>query len=371
MEKVKGQKVNKKKVLDIVSYVGVFVFFVFALICVIVRFNGSDFYLFDTRFDVVLTDSMSSKNEEYLDFLEGHDDQIQRFDLVVSKKVKKPSDLKVYDVVVYKNRQIGTDMHRIVRLIDDGKDEITLTKVTKDYSLLDYKGFSFSEVSSCLDSNEICVKSIEVKTFTTIEDDGNHFNFHVLDEDFTPTIKQERVEGGFVNTYSIKRKSTTPGQIVIAHKNVYDYSKEVISSISIKSSSGDILLTNDTELTTVEDNLYGEFNPTYKYEIRGDKSNTSDGVYQFSEIYSKVTNVAPKLGYLFRFLGSIWGTIMFLTLGFAIIIYDIVANKVFKKQQASVVASNEAVNEEPNQEQKPEEVASETSNVESEEKKNE
>ena len=313
-------------------YTGVFVFLIFALICAIAHMNGANFYLFGNRYDVVLTNSMSSKNEKYKDFLKGHNDQYQAFDVVVSKKVTKPTQLKQYDVVIYEDRYVGTNMHRIVDVIPNGSDDLTFEKATVGV-LNDYKGILLPQIGSDLVSNTIQIQSLELTTFTTIDDNGDHFNFNVMSEDVVSTVVQKSVSGGFINTYSFKRTSKAPGILTIAHKYEYDYSKEIITGLKIKAHLGTIDVDPD-KLTVEEQNLVGKYNETYKYEIRGDKSSTSDGIYDFKDIQAKVVRGIPKAGYLIRFLSSIWGGIMFILLAGLIIATDIIKTRLEKKETA-------------------------------------
>ena len=79
---------------------------------------------------------MSKKNEKYKDFLEGHDDQIQRMDVVRSKNVDKNTELNVYDIILFEDKttSVGTNMHRIVDKRVLRQDEVYLFKSTVDES---------------------------------------------------------------------------------------------------------------------------------------------------------------------------------------------------------------------------------------------
>ena len=100
--------------------------FVFAFYELIVKFTNNSIYLFGVRSDVVLSNSMSFKNEDkqVQKFLEGHDDQLKRGDLVYSTKVTAKTELKVYDIVLFINRDNNKlTIHRIV-VIRDGSGYI-------------------------------------------------------------------------------------------------------------------------------------------------------------------------------------------------------------------------------------------------------
>lgn len=339
MEKVKKEKSKRKIIVDIATYIVIVASFLLALTGVLLKFSGKTVYLFGSRFDVVLTDSMSEKNPLWKDFLEGHDDQIQAFDVVRSKEIKSQDDLSLYDIVLFENKNIGTDMHRIVGLVKDSSSDFVVehSSIT---TINSYTGISLPDVESRIASNAISIKEITLLTYSMEEYEGSHFNFNILNVDYEPTITTEGVEGGYLKTYTITRDSSAPGQLSLAHKTIIDYSKEIIVSCTIKNESKDIVIDKDS-MVVEGDNLVGSFNPVYKYEIRGDKAPNSDGVYSIDKIYSKVETRIPKLGYIVRFLSSIWGTILFIGLGFIAIAFDIVMTRL-EKQESSIKDSSNA-----------------------------
>lgn len=116
MEENKTSK-KKVKVVNIILNVICVLIFTFAAYELILKFTNNSIYLFGVRSDVVLTNSMSFKNEDprVQLFLEGHDDQLQRGDLVYSTKVKKDTELNVYDIVLFINKDNNKlTIHRIV-----------------------------------------------------------------------------------------------------------------------------------------------------------------------------------------------------------------------------------------------------------------
>ena len=126
MEDNKTKNKKKVKVVNIILNAICVLIFVFAAYELILKFTNNSIYLFGVRSDVVLTNSMSYKNEDprIQSFLEGHDDQLQRGDLVFSTKVKKDTELKVYDIVLFINKDNNKlTIHRIVE-IKDGHDYI-------------------------------------------------------------------------------------------------------------------------------------------------------------------------------------------------------------------------------------------------------
>lgn len=76
--------------------------------------NGTSIGLFGFNFYVVTTGSMATVNPEYADFLEGHDDQIQAEDLIVTRKIKQGEQLHLYDTVTFTNRSGDIVVHRVV-----------------------------------------------------------------------------------------------------------------------------------------------------------------------------------------------------------------------------------------------------------------
>lgn len=113
MEKEKKQK-KKIKIKDIISNIVVLGVLLIVAIQLINKFTGHTPYFFGYRHDVVLTDSMSEVNKHHADFLEGHDDQLQPFDYIISKKINDKTELNVYDIVVFNHPIFGETVHRIV-----------------------------------------------------------------------------------------------------------------------------------------------------------------------------------------------------------------------------------------------------------------
>ena len=130
MKKNKTKEKNKVKIGNIILNTICVLIFAFAAYELILKFTNNSIYLFGVRNDVVLTNSMSYKNEDprIQSFLEGHDDQLQVGDLVQSTKVKKDTELKVYDIVLFINKDNNKlTIHRIVEIKDgssymDGQD---------------------------------------------------------------------------------------------------------------------------------------------------------------------------------------------------------------------------------------------------------
>ena len=136
-----NEKKKKVKVSNIVLDVLCVILFVFTAYGIVLKFTNNSIYLFGTRNDVVLTDSMSYKNEDpkVQEFLEGHDDQLKIGYLTFSEKVTDNTKLELYDIVIFKNRETGLEtIHRIVDIKSgvyyaDGKDRYLIRADTANY----------------------------------------------------------------------------------------------------------------------------------------------------------------------------------------------------------------------------------------------
>lgn len=127
----KNKKDGKKVVniiADVLFYV-VFALLVVVLICFAVdKFSGEETYpFFGYRGMVVLSNSMSFKNNEFKDFLEGHDEQFKKDDLIFSRKLKKDEELQVYDIVTFKMGK-STVIHRIVNIYEENGVKYYVTR---------------------------------------------------------------------------------------------------------------------------------------------------------------------------------------------------------------------------------------------------
>ena len=342
-----AKKINKRKVFDILTFVGILLFFLLALTCAILKHSGASFIFGKTRYDVVLTDSMSEKNPKFAEFLEGHDDQYQRFDLVKSKKVNSPEELKVYDVVIYKDPNVGNNMHRIVSIKDNGYDSIDFKYAFKG-NKGEYSGVLMNEVVSTIETSNLSFYDAEFSVFTTDSSNENRYNFNIISTSLVPEITKTEVSGGTLITYKLKRETAIPGQLHISHKfDSFDYSKDLIISLKIELSKGSLQMVSDS-LVSNESDLHGEYNKRYLFEIRGDKSEYSDGFFNFEDIESKVVKRTPKLGHLFRFLESFWGIMMFVLLGAILLTYSIVKDVLEKKKKLATSGESEVTKvEEP------------------------
>ncbi len=107
---------------NILFYLLIIVLLLIGILGIISKVKKQDTIgLFGTHFYVVATGSMATVHSENADFLEGHTDQIQVGDLIVTHSIKDESELQVYSIVTYINENGATVVHRIVR-IEKGAD---------------------------------------------------------------------------------------------------------------------------------------------------------------------------------------------------------------------------------------------------------
>lgn len=272
--------------------------------------------MFGVRADVVLSNSMSYKNEEYADFLEGHDDQFKKFDLVFSKKIDSEENLNVYDIVLFNNPLIGTTVHRIV-----GKELLKKDSFSLDLANTSFfegkKAIVLSEVGSQIVSEDtISFNRVELVIYSPNEYcDG--YNFVARNELLATSVQSEKIDRYYKHTITATRESSSPAKFLLVHKTYFDYENDYISSLCINAARGDIEI-NATNIVQDNDAYYYETNFTYKYEIRGDAASQSDGKFEIGDIYSKLVGVAPNMGYVVRYLSSVWGVVLMIGLGFVI-----------------------------------------------------
>ncbi len=301
-------KKKQRLVFDIISYVFIGIALTLALLGIIVKANNGTIYLFDIRADVVLSDSMSEKNAKYIDFLKGHDDQIQKLDLVFSKKVNSETELNVYDIVLFNNPGIGTTVHRIVGKEEKRKDVVRVEKPI--FTTLDgVDVIQLNEIDSSIETNVTSYQNVEIELYSTNTYD-ERYNFYTGTSSSVVKVETTTVGEYYLHKISIKRDTSAPSQFLISHKDYRDYSGDYFASISIDSTYGNILLTpNKLSLESGGKYVYNT-NVSYQYEIRGDKAPNSDGKFGIEDIYSKVTWTFPKAGYFIRYITSIYGVIL-------------------------------------------------------------
>lgn len=118
------KRLKKRKAWNIISWILAIFIFVIVGFEIFMKFRSEPIYLFGYRQDVVLTDSMASVNqsdEEVKEFLKGREDRLQVGDLVFSTKITNETEIKVYDVVLFKNLANSgrLTIHRVVDIYYD------------------------------------------------------------------------------------------------------------------------------------------------------------------------------------------------------------------------------------------------------------
>lgn len=293
---------------------------VFLFSCVgaslIYKLSDQPFYFFNTRFDVVLTDSMSSKNVDHLDFLEGHDDQIQAFDFVLSERVHDDTELDVYDVVIFDNPDIGTDMHRIVEIEDIG-ETFSLYNIKRNQTY-GVEAFAFTDVSSSIFMDTtLMFDSVEIVTYSLNPFDVSEYYFNInnqaVDMDIVSTLKGDYYE----NYLTYHRMDASPATFSIT-KRSYEFDSS-FASIHLFGGQKECLLL--PSLVQNEAHQIVMFNVCQRYKIRGDKAKTDDGWYRRDQIEAKVTHVIPKFGYVARFISSPYGAILLIGIAMIPMLY--------------------------------------------------
>ena len=347
MKKKKG-KGRARIVGKVLASILVASLFIFVAVELYYKFTQKTLYVFNHRFDVVLTDSMSKKNEAYEEFLKDTE-QIQAFDFVVSEKINDNTKLDVFDVVIFNNPDIGTDMHRIVDTETLG-DVFELNNLQEE-KIGDLATFKYVSPTSSISSEKAYIYTdFEVIAYTQNEFDRNEYYFNVGPNSIDPTVTSSLESNGYYkNVITYHRDSVSPAKFSITKKN-YSYNT-YFESIKLSGGRNEILINNDIVKAADEDNKY-MFNINERYLIRGDKANTDDGWYERADLQAKVVKVIPKLGYPVRFLSSPWGTIMILGLCLITIAYWLLFEKK-KPEPVEEGANPDQDLDEPEDESKP------------------
>lgn len=330
-----NSRINKhtgKTIWYIISTILLVLLYTFVIVELVFKFTGQPVYLFGNRYDVVKTDSMSVKNEDprVQEFLKDRNDQIQPFDLVVSKKTDKNTKFELYDKVLFNHPKFGTDCHRVVNIQYFG-DSIT----TQGVSSFDDNLFKFDSNSSFIETSTLPFSKVEMIVYSKKPYDHNfHINCYQKSQDYNvESIKEGDM---YISTLTFNNSSTAPIQLHITR--YYPESVDFIKELKIYSVNGDITLNGSMIKQAEEPNHIFSFNPQQRLLIRGDKADfdSDDGWYTTNEIYSKVVDVVPKAGYFFAYLSSIWGMIMIIGIALIITITTYLCDKENKKEKAKV-----------------------------------
>lgn len=131
-EKMKNSKARKilKLIGKIISYVvlgGVFLIFIISLIG---KISGDSIVVGNSTMVVIASGSMSEKNSEFIKSHPEYTNQFNTYDIIGITKYDKSSDVKIGDVVAYKNKNNITIVHRVInsKVSDDGSTVVYLTQ---------------------------------------------------------------------------------------------------------------------------------------------------------------------------------------------------------------------------------------------------
>ena len=152
---VNNKKKGKAKVSDIICIVVGLLLLVVAAIGITYRFQGKDFFIFGSRMDVVLTDSMSEvHNDNKKEYEEkGWNNQIKVNDLIVSTKITESTELNVGDIVTYSNPVLGKLTHRIYNIYTRSADGVTMYTIKADKANYNDGNFTRDQLISKVSSN--------------------------------------------------------------------------------------------------------------------------------------------------------------------------------------------------------------------------
>jgi len=320
---------SKKIIANIAFYLVLVLIYAVAIFGIVNKFNKETLFFFGNRVDIVLTDSMSVRNEHHADYL-SDTTQIQPFDMIVSSAINEDTELKEKDCVLFKNPNYNNEVvvHRIVHIYEEGisfkvNNASKTTFNNEDVFTLDL--MTGEMVMASLDYKKITVTLYtpsEYNMYCTIAQGKNNLD--------TTSVTTKVSEGVYKTEVSYERESSAPYKTFIApaiDKDVY------FSSVTYETSTSGTLSFSASELELEEDNSFKKyFNSYYLYEIRGDKSNSSDGVFERKDLISKVNKVIPKLGHVTHFLQSIPGIIMLAGLTVIITVASFFLNKPAKNK---------------------------------------
>ena len=337
-------KKRKKLVLNIVFYVALVIIYGFAIFGLVSKFTGGTLYFINTRMDIVLTDSMSVRNKNHLDFLEGTT-QIQPLDVVVSDRINDSTELNIKDCVLYNSPSYKYPVvHRIVNITTKGIE----------FSVANYEKTTFGGVdvtkldpfTGAISITEIDLSSMEIEVYSpriydifylikigpnTVKNSDLQVTSTKIDENIYKTI------------IKYERTSDTPYRFKILPGNL---DETYISSVTYYTFKSGTMTFNASELDGSKE--YSKlFNPYFMYEIRADKASTSDGEFRRSDIISKVTNIIPKVGYFIRIMQSIPVLVCLIGLSIIITVASYFWNKEPKKKKELSDNTNQDIIDNP------------------------
>lgn len=138
---------RRKRVGEVFSYIVYGVFFIFLGTVISFKINGDTFFFGDVSYLVIQTGSMETANSknEYLS-KNGLDNQIPQFSLIGIEKVNE-EDIKLYDVLAYKNSSNETIVHRLININEkDGTTYYTFRGDSNSVSDISETALTFDKI---------------------------------------------------------------------------------------------------------------------------------------------------------------------------------------------------------------------------------
>lgn len=142
-------KEKKKRVSNIIYNVAFGIFYVVVGVVlvfgIVYKANGEQFFFGDTTVLTIKTGSMESVEDcngyLYDNGLCGDENRIKQFSLIGIDKVHSEDDLKLYDIVAYKNPKNEIIVHRLINVIldDDGVTKLYTFKGDSNAGCLPYE----------------------------------------------------------------------------------------------------------------------------------------------------------------------------------------------------------------------------------------
>ena len=339
------KKAKKRIVLNIVFYSLIVIMYAFAIASVIVRANGVVLYLFNNRFDIVLSNSMSYRNEMYKDFLEGTS-QFQKDDLLVSSRVDDSTELQLKDVVLFKSEEYEGKLiaHRIVNIIEQGT-LFTLNGVEQT-EINSSKCIKIKSIDSLITLASSPVTRVEFQYYTK-NDYQLLFEMKIGNITYSPFHETQQVGEYYLhNCYFQNSNPEIANVYLYINENTIPYItnvKYVLDSEKEFNFSGD-------ELITTTDYFQKRFDYELLYETRGDIASISEkDLLKREAVISRVHTIIPKLGGFVRFITSIYGIVLLIGIGIILTVNSYIVDKLLSSDKKAKMVTEQNI-EKPTEE---------------------
>lgn len=327
------EKKTKRRIVNIVFIVALVIIYGLGIFGVVTKFTNGVVYLGNIRFDVVLTDSMSERNPNHLDFLDGTT-QLQINDMVVGEKINENTELKVKDCVLFKSRELGgvTVVHRIVSISQEGI-EFTVNSAFKQENLYGTTLIN-PTTGGTLHLGITSITDIEIVAYSPQLYEEGYFAVYPgrSEEPKITEIITTKVNDYYkhiIRYHHDKEEDISNTIRCLTHQPKYIESVKYVTK-----TKGTLTFSADEFVPDAKNNYKKYFDAKNLYEIRADKAYSSDGVYRQEDLLAKVINIIPKFGIFTRFLTSIPGIILIVGLGVIITVASYLINKISKKKEA-------------------------------------